>query len=205
MVLEKLNKLGIKNIRYLAKGKRSIVYVGLYKNKKVAIKTEKKGIAAKFRIQNETNFLKILNKHKIGPKLIYPSKKFFIYKFIKGKFITDWIKSANKNSIKKVLKNVLKQCYVLDKLKINKKELHHPIKHILVYKNNPVMIDFERCYYTTNPKNLTQFCQFLISWEILNILKKKDIKINKNKLINLLRIYKKQQNKDNFNNILKLT
>ena len=44
------------------------------------------------------------------------------------------------------------------------------------------------------PGNVTQFTDFLIS----------KIKIDKNKLINAAKKYKKQQNKDNFNNIIKL-
>ena len=40
--------------------------------------------------------------------------------------------------------------------------MHHPHKHIYITKHNkPVMIDFERCSRTENPKNVTQFVEFL--------------------------------------------
>jgi predicted Ser/Thr protein kinase len=51
-------------------------------------------------------------------------------------------------------------------LKVNKEEMHHPHKHILVCAKNkkaliPVMIDFERCHLTSKPTNVTQFLEFI--------------------------------------------
>ncbi|MEK6857590.1 MAG: hypothetical protein AABX39_03305, partial [Nanoarchaeota archaeon] len=37
-----------------------------------------------------------------------------------------------------------------------------PLKHILIGKT-VVMIDFERCHFTEDPKNSRQFMQFLIN------------------------------------------
>jgi len=177
---------GVKNIKFFAKGKRAHIYTGTYKNQKVAIKTKNPKSLAKNRIQNEIKFLKTLNKHKIGPKLIKHNKNYFIYKFIEGKQYIE-----NKNN-KKVIKNILKQCRTLDKLKINKLEFTRPIKHIFVKNNKATLIDFERCYKTDNPKNVTQFCQFLIS----NKLMKKDLKT--------IKTYKEKQTDKNFKEILKL-
>ena len=95
--------------------------------------------------------------------------------------------------------------FIMDKLKMNKEEMSHPQKHILVdKKNNPVLIDFERAHYTIKPGNVTQFCDFLISNNIKTILKNNNIIINKDKIINAAKIYKKQQNKENFNRIIKI-
>jgi len=54
--------------KYLAKGKRSEVYTLKINNKMYAVKVKKEGISAKNTVENEANFLKLLNKHKIGPK-----------------------------------------------------------------------------------------------------------------------------------------
>jgi len=53
---------------------------------------------------------------------------------------------------------------------VNKFEMHHPTKHILIKAGKPsrktvVMIDFERCRWTEKPKNVTQFVQFLLRYE----------------------------------------
>ena len=95
-----------------------------------------------------------------------------------------------------MLKDVLRQCFILDKLKINKLEMHHPVKHIIIDKK-PVLIDFERSYYTENPKNVSQFCQFLMS-------NSKDLKINRKELIFRVKNYKKRPSKSTFKGILDL-
>ena len=94
--------------------------------------------------------------------------------------------------------------FVLDNLKIDKEEMHHPLKHIIISNNNPYLIDFERVHYSSNPKNVTQFCQFLISSQVTEILRKKKINIQRDKIIELAKIYKKHQNKTNFGKIIKL-
>ncbi|MFA5176469.1 MAG: hypothetical protein WC413_04410 [Candidatus Nanoarchaeia archaeon] len=202
MILKEIKALKVKNVEYLAQGKRSIIYTGIFRNKKIAIKTEKPGISAKDRILNEAKFLKIINKYKIGPRLIISRKKFMIYEFVKGKFILDSFKDKNKKDIIKLLNNSLEQCFILDKLKINKLEMHHPVKHIIIDKK-PVLIDFERSYLTNNPKNVTQFCQFIMSHPLIDILNKKGIKIDRNNFINIVKEYKRDKTEENLKKIKK--
>ena len=83
---------------------------------------------------------------------------------------------------------------------MNKLEMHNPHKHIIIEKKKPVMIDFERAYKTEKPKNVTQFCQFLMSKRVQEILK---WKISKKELIKLLKQYKKNETEINFNKIIK--
>ncbi len=179
--------------KYLAKGKRSEVYTVKINNKLYAVKVKKEDITAENTVENESKFLKILNKYNIGPKFKSQGKNYIIYKFVKGEFFVDWIKNKTKKNAVKVIKNILKQCRIMDKLKINKKEFHKPIKHIIIYKNKPIMIDFERCYYTEKPKNVTQFCQFLL------LINKIDLKT-----IDLLREYKENESDENFKKIVRL-
>ena len=74
--------LKITDIKEFDRGKRSIVYTGLYKNQKVAIKVQKSGIQAKDRIKNEARYLKLLNKHGMGPVLLKSKDNTMIYKFV---------------------------------------------------------------------------------------------------------------------------
>ena len=66
----------IQNITYFTKGHRGLLYIGDYKKKKVVIKTERKDSQAIGRVENEVNYLKILNKKGIGPNLYFHDKKF---------------------------------------------------------------------------------------------------------------------------------
>ena len=178
---------------YLAKGKRSEVYTLKISNKLYAVKVKKEDIGAKNTVENEAKFLKILNKYKIGPKFRNKGKNYIMYEFVKGEFFVDWIKKSSKKNAVKIIKNILEQCRIMDKLKINKKEFHKPIKHIIIYKNKPIMIDFERCYYAEKPKNVTQFCQFLL------LINKIDPKA-----IDLLKEYKENESDGNFKRIVRL-
>ena len=66
-------------MQYLSKGKRSTVYLVRIKNKNYV-----KKIAKEWTIQNEVKWLKLLNKHKIGPKLISFGKDYLIEEYIEG-------------------------------------------------------------------------------------------------------------------------
>ena len=200
-LLKTLEKKGLKNIKKFARGHRGLLYKANLKKKKIVIKTKKPESEARGRIANETKWIKILNKHKIGPKLLFSGRGYFAYEFVKGNFILDFIEKNNKEDIIKIIKNVFNQLYTMDKLKVDKEEMHHPLKHIITDKK-PVLIDFERCKITEKPKNVTQFCQFLMSGGTGLLLKQKNIKLNKNKIIKLAKTYKKEQTKENLNNIL---
>lgn len=177
-------------LTYFARGKRSKVYTSNYKNEKLAVKVKHKSSKSELVIKNEARWLKYLNKHNIGPKLIDYRKDYVIYKFVNGKRITEWLRESKKKNVVKVLKKILLSCKVLDKLGINKEELHNPYKHILIGKEIK-MIDFERCHKTSKPKNVTQFCQFLRSAKIDKILKAKGINIPKERMREILASYKR--------------
>ncbi|MBI2650929.1 methyltransferase [Candidatus Woesearchaeota archaeon] len=204
--LKELEQSKIKKIRFFAKGKRGLVFTGIYKNKKIAIKIKNPESEAILRIDNEIKNLKLLNKHKIGPKLLLMHHEFFVYEFIDGINIIDFLASnKNKKTVLKALKSILSQLFVMDKLKINKEEMSHPVKHILINKKTiPILIDFERAHYAFKPSNVTQFCDFLISENISKLLKEKGIILSREKIINAARKYKGKQNKRNFENIVAL-
>ena len=206
-ILKKLESEKVKNPKVFAHGKRGVIIKGIYKNKTVGIKIKKKESMAFGTIEIEARFLKILNKVDIGPKLIMHKTNFLMYEFVPGIFIEEFVLSNSKKNIIIVLKNVFEQMYILDNLGINKFEMHHPLKHIIIEKNNPVLIDFERCRKTDDPKNVTQFCDFLTSKLFNEMLFEKGIKINKDEMIELAKNYRKEiknktKNKKNFQAIL---
>lgn len=193
-LLKELERKRVSSLNYFCHGKRGNIFVGVYQGRKVAVKIKRNKSQAVERIKNEVRWLKILNKKNIGPKLLFSGKNYFVYEFVDGDFIIDWIKNNKKVKIKKMLLDVLEQCFILDKLKVNKEELHHPFKHIVIKENNsePVLLDFERCYPTEKPHNVTQFIDFLAK---LGFLKRKEMML-------WLQKYKKEINQTSFNKIL---
>ena len=184
-------------MKQIAKGQRGIVY----RMGQTAVKKPNPKTSLPFRIENEAKFLRLLNKYNIGPKFIKFRKDELSMEFIDGDLIIDYIEKSSKEQVIKVLKGVLKQCYILDKLKINKYEMTRPYKHIIVKKHKPVMIDFERCKFVDNPKNVTQFVQFMASSRITHLLKK-NICLDNTKLLKLASKYKKTHSKKDFKQIL---
>ena len=112
--------------------------------------------------------------------------------------ILDYLEGENKETVVKIVVKVLKQCRKMDKLRVNKFEMHKPLKHIIIKNDNPVMIDFERCSGSLFPKNVTQFCQFLTSKHFKVLLG-----LDKKKMIGILKEYKKDESEKNFKRIVK--
>lgn len=187
--------------KILAKGHRGVVYLVKFKGKKAVKKVEREDIYAINRIQNEIFWLKKLNKYKIGPKLYFSGKNYFICEYVKGERIIDYLKDSE--NPKKVILNVLKQCRIMDKLKVDKKEMTNPYKHIIVNKNKVVMIDFERARFSLKPQNVTAFFHFLSSGRVYKILKEKGIYFDRDIPVELLKRYKKSYSEKDFKNLLK--
>ena len=171
-----MNNLPVKDTEFFARGKRGVIYTGKYKGKKVAVKVKRESSKAERAIENEYFWLKKLNRYKIGPKVLFLKNKSLVYEFVEGKTIKDYFEKASKKNKIRVLKNVFRQLRIMDKLKINKKEMHKPLKHIIIGKNI-VLIDFERCYKSKKPKNVTQFGQFLLRRKLAKVNKKDFIKV----------------------------
>lgn len=179
-------RVNIKGIKEFARGRRSVVYVGFYKGKKVIVKKSLKRF-----VDNEARYLKILNKYNIGPKFLFRGDDYLVYEFVNGKRILDFFKEASKKEKYEVIRKIFEKLRIMDKLGINKKEMHKPIKHIFVSRDVK-MIDFERCYRSGNVKNVTQFCEFL----------RRVFKID-NDFVFLLKKYKKSCDDESYEEILR--
>ncbi|MFC1728595.1 HemK2/MTQ2 family protein methyltransferase [Nanoarchaeota archaeon] len=179
----------VKNIKKLAKGHRGLIYTGSMNNKKVTIKAQRKDIDAKETVNRESKWLKILNKKGIGPKLISSGDNYFIYEYVSGIFIKEYLET--KKNVNPVLVKILKKCFILDNLGINKEEMTNPYKHIIINKKI-TLLDFERASYTEKPQNVTQFCQYILKYT----------KLSRKKMIELTRGYRKNMSEANFNRIV---
>ena len=203
-LLKRMEMKGVTHIRRFNKGHRGIIFSGDLAGVKVSIKQQRKDIPVTWSVRNEGRWLKVLNRKGIGPHLLEMGDDYFIYEFVNGKVFPEFVEKAKKSDIKKVLIDVFKQCFTMDKMNINKEEMHKPYKHILVGKNKTVLIDFERMRPTDKPKNTTQFCQYITSKNLLSILHKKGFKYQKTEINKAAQKYKKKMNEANFKEILKL-
>lgn len=203
VVLKKINKK-IKNLSLLAKGHRGYVYTGILNTRKVAIKLRNPTSTSPARIQIEAQFLKKLNKKNIGPKLIFWGGDYLIMEYIEGTPILQYLSTRPKKNIIQIIKKIFLELYTLDTLHINKEEMHHPPKHILIRNSKPVLIDFERARYSEKARNITQFCQFLTSSRVVEILNKNKIHLEKRYMMVAAREYSRNSTKENLEQIISI-
>lgn len=189
-VLNQLEKKGLCNIKYFAKGKRGIVFTADYKKKKVAVKIKRQDSFAQGGIAHEAEILKEIGMHGLGPKYLFSSKNYLVYEFVEGKYLKEMLKSGMLGNI---CRKVFEQCYQLDLLHINKQEMTRPYKHVIVNRGKITLIDFERARKTDEAHNVTQFCSFTM----------KHFKHRK-KWIELARAYRQTPARENLNRMIRL-
>ena len=193
---------GVKNITYHNEGKRGIILRGEWNknsfiktylaptlNVIVAIKVEHPNSKAENRIENEVKWLEIVNKKNIGPRVYFSGEGYYVREFVEGVPFPDFVKLHGKNSpiVRSAIVDLLNQTYLLDTLHVNKEEMHRPNTNVYVQKNGQiVLLDFERCFSTKTPHNVTQLCSFLLHHEY----------VPKEKMIELSKKYKEQYTKE---------
>ncbi|MBR9700176.1 hypothetical protein GOV09_06990 [Candidatus Woesearchaeota archaeon] len=182
-----------------AKGKRGVVYLDDYKGERIIVKVKNPSSQAAGRIAIEADFLKKLNEKGIGPRFYYFKDDELGREFIDGEMFEDYLASHTKEEILSVLVDLFNQLFVMDQLKINKEEMHRPVKHILVRKDKPYLIDFERCHYTEKPQNITQFVQYLV--KLSPQLSEKDVRVS-HTILDKAKKYKKEQTLTSLKHIL---
>ncbi len=198
---KELESKGLAGIIKFAKGHRGIIFTAVKGRKRIAVKVQRRDTAARGAVEHESVMLKTLNMHGIGSKLLFSGRDFMVYEFVEGDFLPEFAGRAGKSNLKRVLKKVLEQCRAMDVLGVNKEEMHHPHKHIVVTKaGEPVLLDFERARNTERPHNVTQFCQYVTSRKLRQITGEK-INIRAEELRKLAASYKKEMSEESFEEI----
>ncbi|MCX8192180.1 MAG: protein kinase [Nitrososphaerales archaeon] len=201
-------KTQIGRLNVLGKGCVGIVVKGIWYGKDCALKIRRVD-ANRESLENEGKILKMVNCAKIGPKLYESSQDFLVMEFIDGVRIIEWIKSLKgKGSVAKlkgVLKDIVEQCYTLDRLNIDHGELSNLEKHILIDKDRrAVIIDFETASLMRKTSNLTSSVQYLyiggpVAKRIRRYIGVKDV----SEIIDALREYKRLKDERSYKNLLR--
>lgn len=138
------------------RGKHSEVYVEDGK----AIKVFKPQF--RYNFWKEVRYLTILQRRNFVPKLFgFNAEELRIeMEFVNGTFIRDFVRERDFEDVIEVLKRCLDVCFYLDRMRVQKEEMNHPQKHVIV-ADRIVFIDFERAYENPNPSNVTQFLEYV--------------------------------------------
>ena len=201
-VLKALNAYGLKDLKRFSRGHRGLIFTAKKDKMRIAIKVQRPDSEART-INREADVLRDLNKHRIGPKILFSGDDFFAYKFVEGEFIVEALKKRDKKGVISVLHDVFDQMRTLDVLHYNKEEMHHPLKHVIVGRKT-VLLDFERCRKTEKPQNVTQFCQFVTSRSLAPLLEEKGLESHREAILKLAKEYKKDYEQATFEKLVSL-
>jgi len=198
-------KLEIGTISILGKGYVGIVVLGKIGRKKVAVKIRRNDSPRK-NLKKEAELLKIINEHKIGPKLVAFSKNFLVMEYLDGEKIGDWVidlkKKGGSSRLKTIIKKILEDCYRLDRIGLDHGELSNLSKHVIIGKRITI-IDFESSSMNRKVSNVTSATQALcIGSGISKIISHVYRIPKKQKMITVLRRYKQEETRDSFENLL---
>jgi putative serine/threonine protein kinase len=202
----------IHNLDILGKGHSGIVVkVNTNRGKNLALKIRRSDSPRK-NSHEEAKMMIIANILDIGPKLIDQKKDFILMELIDGKKISLWIDEQSncnlisKQAVKKVINEILEQCYHLDGIYLDHGELTRIDNHIIIsYEKKVVIIDFESSSINRKTTNVTSITHSLILGGLHAKKIKKILDFNKEDLmVENLREYKKEKNRKNLEKITSL-
>jgi len=216
--ITELNTLNVKTLEFtgykkafnqpvLGKGCVGIVVAAHTDAQKIALKIRRTDADRKG-MQHEAEMLKKANTTGVGPQLLSASDNFLLMQFIGGNLLPEWVQKprgrGTKKRIRQVLREILEQCWRLDYNGLDHGELSRAPKHILIGRGDkPVIVDFETASLSRRTSNVTSICQYLfIGSQLAKTIQKRRFRVDKERLLQALRTYKREQTRENFNKIL---
>jgi putative serine/threonine protein kinase len=195
------------NIPVLGKGYVGIVVIAHVDGQRVALKMRRVD-ADRTGLEREAELLAKANSVNVGPKFMAVSKNFLLMQLVDGDLLADWLEThKNKELTRKVLVDILEQCWRLDEIGLDHGELSKAPKHLLVDKaQKPFIVDFETASVERKVINVTSVCQFLFmgNSSAAKILAEVLGDRNRAELIAALKGYKKNRNRRNFESLLEV-
>lgn len=197
---------GVK-VPVLGKGFVGIVVIAHLNGARVAVKILRQD-AGRADLLHEAAMLSKANSVGVAPKLVAASKNFLLMQLIDGSLLPTWLAiNREPSAVKRVLGEVLEQCFRLDQAGLDHGELSKAPKHILVDRaEKPFIVDFETASVERRVANVTAVCQYLFAGNssaskfLTEILGERSLP----KLIEALRVYKKSRTRSNFERLLEV-
>ncbi|MGC2670139.1 MAG: hypothetical protein WA220_13255 [Candidatus Nitrosopolaris sp.] len=157
-------------------------------------------------MEREVKLHKIAISAGVGPYIYANSENFILMEFIDGCNIIGWLNHQNINvdQVRKVVISTLEQCYRLDRANLDHGELSCLDHHVLVSESvNAHIIDFESSSIDRKTRNVTAAAHSLllngtVSRRVTNSIHFAE----REKIIQLLRMYKWNQTRSSFDKIL---
>ncbi len=190
------------------KGCVSLVVKAQIKDRICALKIRRTDASRKT-MDREVTLHRIANSAGVGPSILDYSENLIIMEYIDGLSIINWINHQNINpeQLCNVINSTMEQCYKLDKAHLDHGELSRLDHHVIVSLSDTAnIIDFESSSMKRKICNVTSAAQSLflsgpVSKRVNEILHLPE----RERIIKALKIYKNDQTKNNFDNIMSIS
>ncbi|MGD6933574.1 MAG: serine/threonine protein kinase [Candidatus Bathyarchaeia archaeon] len=216
--IEELRQLGVESVEFtgtgsaftlqvLGKGFVGIVVVAYVDRKRFALKMRRVD-GGREDFLHEAEMLQKANAVGVGPKFVAVTRNFLLSQLIDGDLLANWLGAhKEKTEFRRVLGDILEQCWRLDEAGLDHGELSKAPRHLLMtQKGEPFIVDFETASTQRHASNVTAVCQYLFAgnsivpklvWEVLG---EKD----RYQIIDALKDYKKNRSRNSFEALLKV-
>lgn len=199
-------------VNVVGKGQNSVVVRGVLLGMYDCVCKILRPDASRQDLLHEARALICANSVGVGPRLYTFTRHVLVMEYVRGQTLDEWVKANPQDSdIKKLVQNLLEQCFRLDQVGLVHDELSRPREHVIVREDlTPCIIDFETSSFETSGKrtNLTQILNALVlgGSETAQIIRSR-LGLTEEKmrqLRQLLSMYKQERTQDLFREILRI-
>ena len=191
----------------LGKGGAGIVIKVKGKDNKIYALKIRRVDAYRSSMEREVALHRIANLVGVGPQIYASSENLILMDCIEGWNIGSWLSQQNIsiNRFLNIVTGALEQCYRLDRANLDHGELSFLNHHLLISKDMKAhIIDFESSSISRPPHNVTSLSHALLlsgrGYELI----RGTINIKRNELLHLVRVYKRNKNRENFEKIVNI-
>jgi putative serine/threonine protein kinase len=192
----------IGGIRILGKGNVGLVIKAVAGGRLCALKIRRTD-ANRETMHDEVRLHMIANGAGVGPLLLGHSDNFMLMEYAAGQTIAEWA-AGDMHDAREVARSVLEQCYRLDRAGLDHGELSHIDNHVIVEGTTATIIDFESASTNRKTSNVSAAGQSLfVSGPLADKMNKALKTPGRDAAINVLRTYKRDQTRANFDALVK--
>ena len=158
-------------------------------------------------MQEEARLLRLANAVGVGPQLMSATRNFLIMKLFSGVPLFRWAEDGepSRAEVKRVLGNLLSDCFRLDAVGLDHGELSHAPRNVLVSAaGRPCIVDFESASMVRRVANVTALLQYFLFGSISKHLHSPSIFGKKKPILKALSEYKQESSVERFQVVLRV-
>ncbi len=194
----------------VGKGCEGLVLKVETNNDKIMALKIKRTDSCRSSMKNEFEYYKLANINNIGPRVYSYTDNLLLMELLEGHSAKDWFSKKNLDSflVRKVIIDILNQSYILDSMNLDHGQLNRLNNHVIISDDGSkcTIVDFESASNIRRVNNLTSVFQGLILKGVISkeINRYINYENKKKEFLKLLKLYKNDKSRENFDSLIAL-